>query len=44
MKDAFTPILVGAWIVASGLALWGFTQAPPAQVDPPVQASVEVSP
>ena len=44
MNDAFTPILVGAWIVASGLALWGFPQAPPAQVDPPVQASVEVSP
>lgn len=43
-RDPFRPILITTWIVASGLALWGFTQAPPAQVDPPVQASVEVSP
>ena len=44
MNDAFTPVLIGAWIVASGLALWGFTQAPPTQVDPPEQVTTETTP
>lgn len=43
-RDPFRPILITTWIVASGLAMWGFTQAPPAQVDPPDQVSVGVSP
>lgn len=42
--DPFRSVLITTWIVASGLAMWGFTQAPPAQVDPPDQVSVGVSP
>lgn len=43
-RDPFAPVLVMAWLAASSLALWGFQQAPPAQVDPPDQVSVGVSP
>lgn len=38
--DPFHPILIGAWLIAAGLAGYAFTQAPPAQIEAPEQSSV----